>query len=54
MVSSPCRSERHAEDTNGHPPHQTTIDVRTKPSSVCGSLNGGASSRPNSEVPSGE
>src|SRR6266699_2886565 len=25
IVSSPCPSERAADDTKGHPPHQTTI-----------------------------
>src|SRR5205085_5665336 len=54
IVSSRRRSERAADDTNGHPPHHTTIDVRTKPRSPGDSPKGGASSRPNSEVPSGE
>src|SRR5438034_10470177 len=54
IVSSPCRSERAAEDTNGHPPHQTTIEVRTKPRSPGDNPKGGASSRPKSDVPSGE
>jgi len=54
IVSSPRRSERHAEDTKGHPPHQTTIEVRTKPRSPGDSPKGGASSRPNNDVPSGE
>src|SRR5439155_280600 len=54
IVSSPCRSERAADDTNGHPPHQTTIEVRTKLRSPGDSPNGRTSSRPNSELPSGE
>src|SRR5439155_19779285 len=54
IVSSPCRSERAAEDTKGHPPHQTTIEVRTKPRGPGDSPKGGPSSRPKSDVPSGE
>src|SRR5437879_2639316 len=30
IVSSRCRSERAADDTNGHPPHPTTSEARTK------------------------
>src|SRR5437667_220383 len=54
IVSSPCRSERAADDTKGHPPHQTTIEVRTKPRGPGDSPKGGPSSRPKSDVPSGE
>src|SRR5207245_10898849 len=54
IVSSRCRSERAADDTNGHPPHQTTIEVRTKLRSPGDSPKGGTRSPPKSEVPSGE
>ena len=54
IVSSRCRSDRAADETNGHPPHQTTIEVRTRPKDPADSPNGGTSTRPKREVPSGE
>src|SRR2546429_481098 len=54
IVSSPCPSERAADETNGHAPHQTTTEVRAKLRSPDDSPKGGTSSRPNSDVPSGE